>query len=107
MVYLNSYLISQGYTFFQTYFFDPDGDKTQSGELHGSRYTDAYNDFKIARPSTSVLNFAPNQFLGNWTANQKLIQSPDDHHPTVHAHKLWTENVLIPQLVQQKLLSTG
>jgi hypothetical protein len=107
MIYLNSYLNSQGYTFFQTHFFGPDGDKTQSGELHGSRYTDTYNDFKIARPSTGVLNFSPDQFLGNWAVKQKLIWAPNDYHPTVPGHKLWTETVLIPQLIQQKLLTTG
>ena len=107
MIYLNSYLISQGYTFFQTHFFDPDGDKEQSGEMHGSRYTDAYEIFRIARPSTGMLNFTPDQFLGNWAANQHLIHSPNDHHPTVTGHRLWTEAVLIPQLIQQKLLNDG
>jgi hypothetical protein len=107
MVYLNSYLISKGYTFFQTHFFDPDGDKKQSGELNGSRYADAYDRFGIARPATGVLNFAPDQFLGNWAVNQNLIWGSNDHHPTIPGHRLWTETVLIPQLIQQKLLSDG
>ena len=107
IIYLNSYLISKGHTFFQTHFFDPNGDKQQSGELHGSRYTDAYNDVGITGPSTGVLNFTPDQFLGNWAVNQHLIWGSDNHHPTVPAQKLWTETVLIPQLIQQKLLPDG
>jgi hypothetical protein len=107
IIYLNSYLSYKGYTFFQTHFFNPDGDKQQSGELHGSRYTDAYNSFRIVRPSTGVLNFMPDQFLGNWAANRHLIQGHNDHHPTVPGHKLWTETVLVPQLIQQKLLPNG
>jgi hypothetical protein len=107
MVYLNSYLTTKGYTFFQTHFFDPDGEGKQSGEMTGSRYADAYNNFGIDRPSTGVLNFTPDQFLGNWAANQNLIWGGNDLHPTVAGHKAWTEAVLIPQLIQQKLLPDG
>jgi hypothetical protein len=107
MIHLTSYLTTKGYTFFQTHFFDPDGDKTQSGELVGSRYADACDNFGIARPETGMVNFAPDQFLGNWAANQNLIWGGNDRHPTVHGHKLWTETVLIPQLIQQKLLPDG
>ena len=107
MIYLNSYLISKGYTFFQTHFFDPNGDKQQSGEMTGARYADACNNFGIDRPSTGVLNFTPDQFLGNWAANQNLVWGGNDLHPTVAGHKAWTEDVLIPQLIQQKLLPNG
>jgi hypothetical protein len=107
MTYLNCYLIANGYTSFQTHFFDPDGDKAQSAEMHGSRYTDAYETFRIARPSKGVLNFKSDQFLGNWAANQNLILGKNDHHPTVPGHRLWTKTVLIPQLIQQKLLPDG
>jgi len=107
MIYLNSYLISKGYTFFQTHFFDPNGDEKQSKQMVGSRYADAYDHFGISRPSTGVLNFAPDQFLGNWTDNQNLTLGDNNHHPTVAGHKAWTEDVLIPQLIQQKLLPNG
>jgi hypothetical protein len=107
ITHLNSYLSSQGYTFFQTHFFDPNGDEKQSGELVGSRYADAYDKFGISMPSDGMLNFAPGDFLGNWAANQNLIWGGNDRHPTVHGHKLWAETVLIPQLIQQKLLTTG
>jgi hypothetical protein len=107
MIHLTSYLATKGYTFFQTHFFDPDGDTKQSGPLVGSRYADAYDKFGIARPSSGMLNFAPGDFLGNWAANQNHIWGGDDRHPTVHGHKLWVEEVLIPQLIQQKLLPTG
>ena len=107
IIHLNSYLNSNKYAFFQTHFFDPDGDERQGGHMVGTRYTDAYETFRIARPSSGVLTFAPDLFLGNWAANQNLILSKNDHHPTVPGHRLWTETVLIPQLIQQKLLSDG
>lgn len=107
MIQLNSYLISNRSTFFQTHFFDPNGGENQGGYMVGTRYTEACDKFGIDRPSTGMLNFAPGDFLGNWAANQNLIWSVNDRHPTVHGHKLWAETVLIPQLIQQKLLTTG
>ena len=107
MIYLNSYLAANGYTFFQTHFFDPNGDEGQSGYMRGSRYADASSKFRISCTRPGMLNFAHDQFLGNWALDQNLHHSAYDYHPTPNGHKLWTETVLIPQMIQQKLLTSG
>jgi len=107
MMYLNSYLTTKGYTFFQTHFFDPNGDESQSGYMRGSRYTDASNKFGISCTGPGMLNFAHDQFLGNWALNQNFHHGASDYHPTPYGHESWTENVLIPQMIQQEFLPAG
>jgi len=102
---LNSYLVSKDYTFFQTYFFDPNGDDNQSlGDMNFTNYSDSYKKFNIDQPTFGLLNFTPDEFLGNWAIKNNATVSNQDSHPTVTGHKLWTETVLIPQLIQQNLL---
>ena len=107
MIHLNSYLNSNKYAFFQTHFFDPDGDERQGGHMVGTRYTDACDKFSIDRPSIGMLDLTPSQYLGNWAVAHDHTVLPNDYHPTTQGHKLWTDTVLIPQLIQQKLLPAG
>jgi hypothetical protein len=107
IIYLNSYLVSKGYKFFQTHFFDPDSDDNQSINMITTNYSNSYKKFNINRPSIGMLNFLPDQFLGNWAIKNNCTVSSKDIHPTEPGHELWAETVLIPKLSQQKLLTDG
>ncbi len=100
---LTSYLKNKGFTFFQTAFFNY---LTQSNLIKGLpdfhfqtrfHYLKELERIGLTHNLEGWINLKDQEYLGEYSFHKKLLNE-DKFHPSVLAHKLWTEEILIPQL---------